>query len=102
MTVTDRLTKMAHILPTTSNAAASDIASLFFRHIVRFHGIPKVIVSDRDSKFVSHFWQALSKFLNIKLKMSSTDHPQSDGQSERTNRTVIEMLRAFVNERGSN
>ena len=102
MTVTGRLTKMVHVLPTQSKATASDIASLFFRQFVRCHGIPKNIVSDRDSKFISHFWQALSKLLNIKLKMSSTDHPQSDGQSERTNRTVIEMLRALVNERGSN
>jgi len=54
--------------------------------IVLFHGIPKDIVIDRDSKFLSHFWQAFPKLLNIKLKMSSTNHSQTDGQSERTNR----------------
>ena len=102
LTVTDRLTKMVHLIPTTKVATARDIAKLFLRHVIRHHGIPQSIVSDRDVKFTSHFWNELMKMLNVKLKMSSTDHPQTDGQSERTNRTVIEILRSYVNERNTN
>ena len=92
---------MVHILPTTSNATAKDVARLFIRHIIRHHGIPQNIVSDRDTKFISNFWRAITSTLNIQLKMSSADHPETDGQSEHTNRTVIEMLRSFVNVRNT-
>ena len=97
LTVTDRLTKMVHLIPTVKNATARDIAKLIFRHVIRHHGIPKSIVSDRDVKFTSHFWSELMRLLNVKLKMSSSNHPESDGQSERTNRTTIEILRSYVN-----
>ena len=65
MTVTDRLTKMVHILPCHKNATAIDIAKLFIKHVVRHHGIAQSIVSDRDPKFVSNFWQSISKALKI-------------------------------------
>ena len=95
-TVTDRFTKMVHLLPTWSTATAKDTAELGVRHVIRLHGIPEDIVSDRDTKFTNHLWRSIMKILNVKLNMSSTAHPQSDGQSERTNRTVIEMLRSYV------
>ena len=97
LTVTDRLTKMVHLIPTTKNATARDVAKLFLRHVIGHHGIPQSIVSDRDVKFTGHFWNELMRILNVKLKMSSADHPQSDGQAERINRTVIEVLRGYVN-----
>ena len=102
MTITDRLTKMVHLIPTQTTATARDIAKLFIRHVIRLHGIPKSIVSDRDVKFVSHFWRSVMTTLGVNLNMSSADHPESDGQSERTNRTVIEALRSYVNERNDN
>jgi hypothetical protein len=60
------------------------------------HGVPKSIVSDRDSKFVSKFWQSLHNAMGIKLDMSVAFHPQIDGQSERTIQTLEDMLRACV------
>ena len=74
-----------------------DIANLFFREIVRLHGIPFSIVSDRDSRFVSSFWTELFRLLNVSLRFSSSMHPQTDGQTERTNRTLEEVLRHYVN-----
>ena len=68
MTVTDRLTKMVHILPTSNNATAKDVARLFIRYVIRHHGIPRNIVSDRDTKFVSNFWRAITSTFNIQLK----------------------------------
>ena len=58
--------------------------------------IPEYIISDRDSKFTSHFWQSLWPEWNTKLKLSTAFHPQTDGLTERANRTVVEMLRSFV------
>jgi len=66
---------------------------LFLRHVIRHHGIPQSIVSDRDVKFTSHFWSELMRLLNIKLKMSSADHPESDGQSEERSE---QQLKFFV------
>ena len=101
LTVTDRFTKMVHLLPTWSTATAKDIADLVIKHVIRLHGIPEDIVSDRDTKFVNNFWKAIMDTLNVKLNMSSTAHPETDGQSERTNRTVITMLRSYVNEKNN-
>jgi len=72
------------------------------KHVIRLHGIPDDIVSDRDVKFTNNFWRHLMESLKVKLNMSSTAHPQTDGQSERTNRTVITMLRSYVNEKNNN
>lgn len=95
-TVVDRFSKMTHFIPTTTNVKAPELAEAFFRDIFRIHGLPKSIVSDRDSKFTSLFWRALFKLLGTKLNMSTAYHPESDGQTERANRTVEEMLRHFV------
>jgi transposase InsO family protein len=97
ITVVDRFSKMAHFIPTHTNATAADTAKLFFNLVVRFHSIPASIVSDRDSKFTSNFWKALFKLADTKLAMSTSRHPQTDGQTERMNRTLEEMLRSYVN-----
>ena len=83
MVVVDRLTKYAHFVPVKHPYTASSIAQLFMDHIVKFHGLPHSIVSDRDTIFVSTFWKELFKLYRVKLAMSTAYHPQSDGQRER-------------------
>ena len=94
--VVDRLTKMAHFIPTKTTATAEDTAELFRDNIFKLHGLPEDIVSDRDSKFVGHFWECFCKMLGIKRNLSSPYHPQSDGQTERMNRILEDMLRHWV------
>ena len=92
----DKLSKMVHIVPTTTTVDAPQVAKLFMREVVRLHGVPESIVSDRDPRFTSTFWRELWKMLGTRLAMSTAYHPQSDGQTERANRTLEDMLRAFV------
>ncbi|KAJ9511547.1 hypothetical protein QJQ45_003577 [Haematococcus lacustris] len=88
---------MLHLIPTTATATAPDIAKLFFDHVFKHHGLPEAIVSDRDPKFTSDFWTSLFHLTGTRLLMSSAYHPQTDGQSERANRTVEDMLRPYLN-----
>lgn len=97
LVVVDKLSKMVHLLPCKSSITAVQTAQLFFREIVRHHGVPAAVISDRDPRFTSHFWQELWKLLGSKLRMSTAFHPQSDGQTERMNRTAEEILRSVVN-----
>jgi hypothetical protein len=93
----DKYSKMVHYAPCKTAISAPEVAQIFFREVVRHHGIPDSIVSDRDSRFMSNFWQALWKELGSRLKMSTAYHPQTDGQTEKANRTLEEMLRGYVN-----
>ena len=77
--VVDRLTKFARFFAISSDYLAVQVAELFFREVFRLHGLPKTIVSDRDSKFTSAFWQELFKLVGTELATSMSYHPQSDG-----------------------
>jgi transposase InsO family protein len=81
---------------------AAESTKLFFNHWYRHYGLPRKIVSDRDGRFVGKFWQELFRLTQVRLAMSSSHHPQTDGQTERTNRTMEEMLRHYVNYRQNN
>jgi hypothetical protein len=77
--VIDRLTKVAHFIPMMQTSSAADLVPLHIKEVVRLHGVPKSIMSDRDSKFVSNFWQSLHNAMGTKLDMSVSFHPQTDG-----------------------
>jgi hypothetical protein len=94
--IVDRLTKSAHFLPVSTKYIATDYAQLYFDKIVTSHGVPLTIISDRGSVFMSHFWQQLQKCLGTRLLHSSAYHPQTDGQTERVNQVLEDMLRACV------
>jgi Chromo (CHRromatin Organisation MOdifier) domain len=93
----DLFSKMVHFAPMHTNAMAPDIAYIFVDTIFKIHGLPKSIISDRDAKFTSRFWRTIFNTMGTCLALSTAFHPQTDGQTERTNRTLEDMLRAFVN-----
>ena len=93
------LTAMVHLIPSRITYNARQIAELMFEEIYKLHGLPKHIISDRDVLFTSIFWGHLHKLMGTKLKMSSAYHPETDGSTERANRTVTQMLRQCINEK---
>lgn len=97
LVVVEKLTKWAVYIPCHSTIDAPTTATLFYQHIVRNHGMPNCIISDRDPRFTSIFWKSLWGQLGTKLNMSTASHPQTDGQTERQNRTLEEAVRSYVN-----
>jgi hypothetical protein len=92
----DRYTKMVHFAPCTKEVTAMEYARLFIDHVFRLHGLPEVIISDRDPRFTSKFWRSLFDMLGTDLRFSTAFHPQTDGQSERVIQTLENFLRPFV------
>ncbi|PNH26348.1 hypothetical protein BJF96_g10337 [Verticillium dahliae] len=97
LVVVDRLTKYSYFLPYKATGTAEDLAYVFLRNIVGQHGLPKELVSDRDKLFTSNFWKSLIAQLGAKHKLSTAFHPQTDGQTERTNQTLEQYLRCYIN-----
>jgi hypothetical protein len=91
-----RFSKMAHFIPCHKSDDATHVADLFFHEIVCLHGVPNIIVSDRDTKFLSHFRRCLWAKLETKLMFSTTCHPRTHRQTEVVNRTLPTMLRAVL------
>jgi hypothetical protein len=96
LSMTDRLGSNICIIPTRTDITAEDLALLFFNHWYCENSLPSDIVSDCDKLFLSKFWRALHKLTGIKLKLSSSYHPQTDGSSERTNKTINQCIRYHV------
>jgi len=91
--IVDRLTKSAHFLAINLRMSMTKLAQLYINEILRLHGVPSSIVSDRDPRFTSRFWQTLQSALGSRLAMSSAYHPQTDGQSERTIQSLEDLRR---------
>lgn len=93
----DRLSKMVHFAAAPNNTGAYECANLFRHKMIRLHGLPRDIVSDQDARWKGKFWTELCKLSGGQMRMSTSHHPQTDGQTERASRTREEMLRHFVN-----
>ena len=100
--IVDRLTKLAHFIPLRIETSGRELADLFLKYQFKYHGCSKNIISDRDPRFTSHFWESFQEAMGTKLRFSTAHHPQTDGQSERTIQTLEDMLRSCALEfRGS-
>jgi len=91
-----RLSSMIHLIPVNTTTTACELSPIFVREIVRLHGLPGSIMCDRDSKFTSKWWREVHRILDVKILMSTSFHPQTDGITERANRSITQILRAFV------
>ena len=99
LTVVDQFSKYAHFMPLAHPYTATLVARVFFDEVVRLHGMPASIVSDRDTVFTSSFWRELFRLSGVKLQYSTAFHPQSDGQSEATNKIIMMYLRCLTGDR---
>ena len=90
----DRLSKLAHLAAVPDSIDAEGTAKLFIDRVFRQHGFPVAIVSDRDPRFTGKFWKSIVKVLVTRLDMSTADHPQTDGQTERVNCVINDILRS--------
>jgi hypothetical protein len=99
--VVDRFSKMAHLIPCHKTSDATHIENMFFKEVVRLHGLPKSIVSDRDTKFIGHFWRMLWKKLGTNLSFRLSYHPQTNEQNAIVNRSLRDLLRSLVDEHHS-
>jgi hypothetical protein len=96
LVIVDKLTKSAHFIPVRDTYDVTDVARVFLRKVIRLHGIPKKITSDRDSKFTSRFWISLQPVLGTQLNLSTSYHPETDGKTKRVNQVMEDMLRMYV------
>jgi transposase InsO family protein len=97
LVVVDKFTKMVHYVPTHKDLTAKGLGELLHREVLRLHGTPRSIVSDRGPQFNAKYWETLCNQIQIRRRMSSAYHPQTDGQTERQNQTLEQYLRVFCN-----
>jgi len=95
--VIDRLTKMSHFIPCSKDLDARQFANFFVKEIVRLHGLPHDIITDRGTLFTSDLWKETTGEFGIERRLSTAFHPQTDGQTERTNAILEQYLRAYIN-----
>lgn len=96
LVVIDRFTKMAHFIPTVKELTAEGCARLMVDYCFKYHGTPKRMVSDKDIRFVNKFWETIHKLFGTTVLYSTTNHPETDGQTERTNRILNQLLRVYT------
>lgn len=101
MVVIDRFSKMAHFIPCKKRSDAIHVVELFYKEVVRLHGLPKTIVSYMDTKLIGYFWRTLWKKLDTNLKFSSKFHPQTDDQTKFMNRSLDNLLRYLVRDKSA-
>jgi transposase InsO family protein len=101
MVVVETLTKDSHFVPVKTTHTMTNIAEIFTKEIDRLHGIPRKIVSDRDTKFTLNFWRGLFKGFGTNLNFITSYHPQTDGKTERVNRIIEDTLRMYVMDKPS-
>ena len=99
LVVVDRLMKMVYFIPTTEKTSAEGLARLFRDNVLKLHGLPKSIISDRGLQFIAGIMQELNRILGIESKLSTAFHPQTDRQTERVNQKLEQYLRMFINHR---
>ena len=98
LVIIDRLMLQVHLVPTMTRVTAKEVEWLFLKEIMRFHGVPELIVLDRDTKFTSTFWHEMHRLMGTKLLMSTAFHPQMDGTTEWANRSIGQILTMIIND----
>ena len=96
LVIVDKLTKSAHFIPVRDTYDVTDVERVFVSEVIRLHRFPTKIISDRDSRFTSRFWTSLQSALGTQLNLSTAYHPETDGQTERVNQVLEDMLRMYV------
>ena len=98
MTVVDRATKMVHLIPCRKTTSAGEAARLYWQHVVKLHGVPRAIHTDRGAQFIGRWWREIWTLLGMKLRYGTAYHPQSQGQVERMNAVVSQTLRCLMSD----
>ena len=96
LVIVDELTKSAHFIPVRDSYNVTDVKRVFVNEVIRLHGLPTKIISDRESRFTSRFWTILQSALGTQLNLSTAYHPETDGKTERVNQVMEDMLRMYV------
>ena len=99
MVVVDMFSKMTHFIPCKKTNDVTKVVVLFFREIVRLHGLPRIITSDKDTRFLGHFWGILWKNMGSKLLYNYAYHPQMDGETKLVNQSLGNLLRSLSGEK---
>ena len=102
LVIVDRLTKLLYLIPFNEKYTAEQLGFIILDRLIRYYGIPEALISNRDELFTSNYWKILMPLLGTKLKMSTAFHPTTDGQAERTNQTLEQYLRYYINDAQDN